>query len=622
MQPEELKLSVESFRDLPKKTGVYIFEGERQVEASADEAAHDRIGPRVLYVGKAKSLNARVKQYFLDQDDRPFVKFIRSKTRFIRYVVVETEQDALILENEFIKKYRPSYNISLKDDKRYLSLRLDLKHEWPRIEVVRRIQKDQAVYLGPFSSSTRLRATLDFMQKIFLLRTCNDHKLYNRSRPCIEYEVKRCSAPCVSYITRDEYAEIVSGAVRFLNGQTADIVDALKLRMQTAVEAEAYERAAEFRDQIDALEKTTQAQSIVGLQQIQSGLDQDAIGYFEKDLRGVVSVLFVRAGIVFDHRVFEIKPAGRDAKAVLEEFIDRYYGGDVYMPKEILVSHDVSRDNLFVQAKVIQPRTEEKLRFVRLADENAKIYLEQKIEKLKKLSSSLERVKALLDLNALPELMDCIDISHHQGSETVASVVRFKDGEPLKSGYRKIKLKVDRVDDFASMREAVARRYKAKEDLPSLLVIDGGPGQLSSAHQALTEIGLRDFVELVSLAKAREHEGIDPLNPQNRERVFKVGQKNPILLRQNSQEELLLRHIRDEAHRFAIRFHRDRKSKTLSASMLDQIEGMTTRLKIKLLRTFGSIEGISDASDFDLLAVVNESVLIKLRERLRQNPAE
>jgi excinuclease ABC subunit C len=601
-------VSKTELEEIPRETGVYLFHG--RFRDSAEEG--------ILYIGKAKSLYSRVRQYFVgDTDQRPFVQFIRSKAERIQFIVVKTEQDALLLENELIKKNKPPYNISLKDDKRFLSLRLDLSHEWPKIDVVRKILKDKAVYLGPFSSAGRLRETLDFMQRIFPLRTCSDHKLYNRSRPCIEYEIKRCVAPCVNYVTKPEYAELVQGAMMFLKGKNEELVGKLEAAMEEAANSERFEEAARIRDRVQSIRSTLEGQSVIGLKQFQLGLNQDVIGFASEGDFNVLALLFVRNGVIFDKRIMEFKNVKLDRQSFLVEFLERYYGSEVFIPDEVLIPFALEPESFDVEAKVIYPKSEEKRNFLEIANRNAEIHLEARAKKLVHLENTLQGLQKLLSLTRFPKVIDCIDISHHQGAETVASVVRFQDGLPFKNGYRKIKLTIDQVDDFQSMKEAVERRYHSEDDLPDLLMIDGGKGQLMSAHEILKEKGWLEKLDLVSLAKSRDREGIDPLNPQNRERLFKVQQKNPILLKTDSAEDLLLRYIRDEAHRFAISYHRFRKDKLISTSLLDQVVGMNEKYKLRLLSRFGSIEAIHAATDQDLLEEVPRKLLMPLRLTLR-----
>lgn len=595
--------TLESLEDLPKTSGVYIFKGRRNPSART----------AVLYVGKAKNLYQRVRQYFKGEGDgRPLVQFLRTRVEEIETIVTDSEDDALLLENELIKKHRPAYNIHLKDDKRYLSLRLDISHEWPRFEVVRKIKKDKAVYLGPFSSASRLRSALDFIQKVFPLRSCEDRKLYNRSRPCIEYEIKRCVAPCVNLITKSDYEQLVQAAILFLRGENRSLMDQLQQQMHEAAESEQYEHAALLRDRIQNLETLLQGQGIIGVRQYQQGLDQDAIGIALQEGRAVVVVLFIRNGLIFDKRSFALKDVSLSREDLLSEFLNRYYSSDVYIPHEILVPVAAQTD---LELKVVVPRSEEKLNFVKVAEENASMNLQAQTQKIARLDKTLASIQRSLGLQKLPSTMDCLDISHHQGKETVASVVRFFEGMPLKDGYRRIKLTADQVDDFGSMREAIARRYKEPLDLPDLIVIDGGKGQLSAAVEALRELKFFDLVEIVSLAKAREGAGPDPLNPQNRERVFKWGQKNPVLFKEDSAEELLLRYLRDEAHRFAISYHRLRKN-AMTSSTLDELPGMTERLKLKLLREFGSVEGVLAAPIQDLAKIVKGKTLEALQKLL------
>jgi len=593
--------SVKEWKNLPTSTGCYLFKTQSK--------------GGVLYVGKAKNLRSRVRQYFVSSgDNRPWVKFIREKSKYIDFFVVKSEQDALILENELIKKHRPRYNVFLRDDKRYLSLRLDLKHEWPKVETVRKIKKDGAIYLGPFSSSTRLKETIDFMQKIFPLRTCSDKKLYNRSRPCIEYEIKRCVAPCVGYVTKQNYDGLVQSAVLFLSGKNKELLEELKTRMEEASQSENYEQAAHLRDQIQAISVTTEGLSVVSAKQFQRGIDQDAIGVALEGSYAVIVILFIRSGVVLDKRAFEIKSVEILKEELVQQFLERYYSQEVYHPHEILVPFAVSFLDSTFPIKIKTPRDPDKKDFLTLADQNARVQLNTNILKTKKMESVLESLCRLLSLSRLPVLMDCLDISHHAGKFVTASVVRFQDGLPAKDFYRRMTLQSQEVDDYQSMKEAVDKRYKSKEDLPDLIVIDGGKGQLSAVFQILSDKGWSHEVDLIALAKSKSGKPIkDPLNPKNRERVFKRNQKNPILLKKDSAEELLLCFLRDEAHRFAITYHRLKKDRGQSSSALDQIPGMTARTKLKLLRRFGSIDGVREATDCDLLKEIRPKLLKSLK---------
>jgi len=603
-------VSVDRIDEIPKETGCYIFSSFNPKTEKT----------KVLYVGKAINLRNRVRQYFVeDRDIRAFVQFIREKTNKIEYIVVSTEQDALVLENELIKKLNPSYNIHLRDDKRYLSLRLDLQEEWPKLKAVRRIKRDQALYFGPFSSGLKLKETLNVMQKIFPLRTCPNSKFYNRSRPCIEYDIKRCVAPCVGYVSPEEYKKLLDGAILFLRGQNEELLKILTEQMNQAADNEDFEEAALLRDRIKSIRQiTSEHQSVIGHRQLQSGRDLDAIDYARIDGQFVVSILFIRNGILWEQRSFEMTASELDDTELLSQFISRYYSSEVYIPHEILLPFPLDLGK-FAVTKLTQPRSAEKKNFLEMAKKNATARLEAKIQRTEKSFEILEALQKKLGLQKIPHHIDCLDISHHQGSEVVASVVRFSQALPDKNFYRKIKLKADQIDDFASMMEAVERRYKSKEDLPELIVIDGGKGQLSSAYEALKKKCLHQDVEVVSLAKARNsHEAIDPHNPKNRERVFKRGQKNPVLLRPESPEELLLTFLRDEAHRFAITYHRFRKDKALTQSVLDEVPGMTLRIKLKLLKHFGSVESVMRASDLDLLKILKPKLLKELRLKLNR----
>jgi excinuclease ABC subunit C len=402
----------------------------------------------------------------------------------------------------------------------------------------------------------------------------------------------------------------------FLKGKTDELVEQLKNQMTLAAEEDRFEDATRIRDQIAAIASTTEGQSVIGIRQWQQGNNQDVIGMAEENGFRVVVMLFVRNGIIFDKRTFEFKNPKLDGESFIVEFLERYYELGVVVPDEIIVPFAIAEGALELDSKILVPRSDEKKNFLKIAEENALAYLHSKQQKLERLEKTLGNLQRLLSLSKFPNIIDCVDISHHQGAETVASVVRFKEGLPEKEGYRKIKMQENQVDDFASMRDALYRRYHEQSDLPDLLIIDGGRGQLQAAEEILKERGWLENFDLVSLAKSRDREGIDPLNPQNRERVFKMNQKNPILLKENSAEELLLQFIRDEAHRFAITYHRLRKDRAISTSVLNEVEGMTERMKLKLLRRFGSIDGLREASDDEILQEVNSKMLQRLRERL------
>ena len=606
---ERIQISRDDIQSLPQEAGCYLF--KEVSEATGKE--------KILYVGKAKNLRNRVRQYFVAaHDQRAFVKFIREKTNSIEFMIARDETEALVLENELIKKHRPPYNIHLRDDKRYLSLRFDLQHEWPRIELVRKIKKDGAIYLGPFLSSQKLRETIDIMQKIFQLRSCPDSKLYNRSRPCIEYDIKRCVAPCVGYVSREDYRELCKDALLFLKGQNKDLLDKLRAAMESFVQAENYEEAAAARDRIAAIKGiTNQELSVVRPSDLQRGKDLDVIALAGSESGLVICILYFRDGILRDQRLFEVDRHDLDDLEILDQFLSRYYTDEVYIPHEILIPLDLDSSFNKERLPLVEPRLADKKELVQLAQKNAEARLQAKSAKAEKLAEVLSLLQSKLALSKWPERMDCLDISHHQGSEVVASVVRFNRAVPDKENYRKILLKHQIVDDFACMKEAIERRYHSAEDLPDLIVIDGGKGQLSSAKEILKEMDFLDKVDLISLAKARSEDGeVDPHNPKNRERIFKPGRKNPILLKESSREELLLSFMRDEAHRFAITYHRLRKTRALSISILDEIDGISSRVKLKLLKNFGSLEGIVQATDMELLKFLKGPALDRLREKL------
>ena len=350
-------------------------------------------------------------------------------------------------------------------------------------------------------------------------------------------------------------------------------------------------------------------------------MDADVFGVKSEGGLAVVFILFVRGGIVWDQRSFELVVKDLDEPEVALQAISQYYSSEVYITKEVYVSCDIDLTLVPESLFILKPRGPEKLNFVTMAKENAEIRWQSLLEKKNKASRILEALQSKLQLNHLPLNMDCLDISHHQGKEVVASVVRFEGAVPNKKFYRKIRLHHQKIDDFAAMEEAMQRRYKSKDDLPNLIVIDGGRGQLSAAVEVLKQKNWLNETEIIALAKARESsDPIDPLNPMNRERIFKIGRKNPILLREASEEELLLCFLRNEAHRFAIQFHRKRKDSRMSLSILDEVKGLTPKNKLRLLREFGSIEMIREADDFDLLKIIKPKLLEELRLVLNRVP--
>lgn len=602
-KPSKEEIQKAMLENMPELPGVYIMKNRRDV---------------VLYVGKAIHLKKRVSSYFSKtHDDRPLIQFLVPQIASIETIITDTEQEALLVENALIKKYKPKYNILLRDDKNYLSLRLDLKSEWPRLEMVRKVKQDGAFYLGPFISGESLKETVNFLQKVFPLRSCSDHQLMTVKRPCLEYHVKRCVAPCVRYVTKQEYAGLVKSLLLFLRGKNTELLNKLHVDMQAYSDHQEYEKAAKVRDQINAIERTLEKQKV--LQNTEKNID--VIGCYE-DLHNVqIQLLFIRKGMLMESRGFFLRDVYLTREETLESFLNQHYREGEFIPDEILLPFGFEGRTAFedyvkgfsqgTTCIVAQKPTQQDL--VDLAAKNAKAGFDRRIKEVLKQQDVCLELQRRLKLRRYPRRIECFDISHLQGTAGVASMVVFLDGQPAKDEYRKYRLKtvVNRTDDFAAMKEVLGRRFE-NDPAADLLMVDGGKGQLNVALAVLTELGVTD-IDVVALAKARSTPGRDKKESaepdlKEVERIYKPNQKNPIVLKQGSAANRLLEFIRDEAHRFAIAYHRTLKNNLEFQSELDNIEGVGEKKKRALLAYFMDMEKIKTASVEELLKVegINE----------------
>jgi excinuclease ABC subunit C len=585
---------------LPTDPGVYLMK--------------DRKG-KVIYVGKAKDVRARVAQYFRGQDERTFIAtgLLERLLGDIETMVVTNEKEALLLENHLIKQHQPRFNVKLTDDKQYLVLRIDPKAEWPRVEVGRRIQDDGAKYFGPYHSASSARETLRLVNRHFQLRTCTDHVLHNRKRPCILHQIKRCPAPCVYPVPPESYAEQVEDAALFLSGKKDELVPRLRARMKEAAGHLEYERAGQLRDQIGAVENTLTKQVVVQHELV----DTDVIGFTRNaDLVEVV-VLFMRQGKLMGRRAFQLKDQEFPDGEVIRGFLLRYYELGTFVPDEVLLPIDIEdapalaewlREVRGARVDVLTPQRGGKVKLLELAEKNAASSAASRKGSADALAS-LAKLEKRLSLRALPRRIECFDIAHLQGAATVASMVVFRDGEPETASYRRFRIKTVTNDDFASMYEVLSRRFRRARDgvpgweAPDLLVVDGGKGQLGTALAALKDLGIEISADkgfdVIGLAKERD----DATGEEQPDRVFLRGVKDPIKLRPNSTELFLLARIRDEAHRFANTYHRQLRGKRTLRSSLDDVPGVGDKRKKLLLRHFGSLKKIKEA-DVDTLAKV------------------
>jgi len=568
----------EKLKTLPDAPGVYLM--------------RDACG-KIIYVGKARVLKNRVRQYFQGgKNHGAKVKAMVAKIADFETIVTSTEVEALILECNLIKKHRPRYNISLKDDKSYPYLKLTLAEDFPRIVLTRRVIHDGSKYFGPYTSGLAVKETLQLLRKIFPLRTCKTFA----KRPCLEFHIKRCLAPCAGKVSREDYMRLVNAAEKFLSGRTAQVERDLAVQMNAAAEALNFERAARLRDILAAVRKVTEKQKIA----TDAG-DADAIGLARLDGETCAQIFFVREGKVTGRESFLLSGANdeTDAQAVTE-FIKQYYSRAQISAAEILLPTALPDDDAkllseWLGVKLVTPQRGVKRSLVDMAIQNAAKFLteESARRQLKDAQTlgAVEELKTFLNLPRLPRRMECFDISHIQGAETVASMVVFTDGAPDKKRYRRYKIRSaeGKPDDFLSMREVTARRYEKTDDLPDLVVIDGGLGQLNSALEIIRRAG--HSVPVVGLAKQFEL-------------IFVEGSAVPVELPRDSQALKLMQRIRDEAHRFAITYHRSLRRKRNLKSELDNVAGIGVKRRTELLKYFGSLAKIKAAS-VDELAAVN-----------------
>ena len=522
-----------------------------------------------------------------------------AKIAEIETIVTSSEVGALILEWNLIKKYRPRYNISLKDDKTYPYLKVTMQEDFPRLYMTRRLQRDGAKYYGPYADAGAMHATVKLLRTMFPLRTC---RKMNPDRPCLNYHIKRCLAPCAGYVSKDEYGKMIKSVCMVLDGRTTELERDLKQRMQEAAENYAFEEAARLRDQLQAVERLNESQKAVTT----NGGDMDIIGFAQDMTGNCLQIFFVRKGKLIGRDNFFLQDGSEAPQEVLTAFIKQYYNEATFIPREIVLpqlpeAEEQQLIELWLREKaerrveLLTPQRGIKRELLQLANDNALKLLAERLRKgslsLKNDEQAAEELQQALGLEHSLERMDCFDISHTQGSETVASMVVFRNGSISKKDYRKYKIvsAEGKPDDFKSMQEVVYRRYKDYEDLPNLVVIDGGKGQLSSALEVIRGLGLADL-PVVGLAKREEE-------------IFLPHQSTSILLDRDSAALHLIQRIRDEAHRFAITFHRKLRGKRNLVSVLDHVEGIGPKRRQALWKTFKTLEAMKAASVEELAAV-------------------
>ncbi len=574
----------------------------------------------IIYIGKAKNLKNRVSSYFQKQDHSPKTRVMVKQICNIQVVVTASENDALILENQLIKKHKPRYNVLFRDDKTYPYIYLS-DDKYPRLSIHRGKQSGKGDYFGPFTGSTAARYSISLMQKLFAIRQCENSVFNYRSRPCLQYQIKRCSGSCVNKITWDDYQKDVQLVRLFYQGKNDKVVQALEQRMNQAAEALQYEKAALLRDQIKQLRRVLEKQS---MQQLgKSRVNQiDIIALQRKEKVAVVFLLQVRNGMVQASRQFFPKlPAQTNDGEVLSSFIGHFYSqNQSQIPQQIVSSHAVDNGDFLQQllsqlaafqvSLVTQVKTS-KAAWLRMAEQNAKQLLVAKLQEKNHRQKRLQVLMQELSLDKLPLRMECFDISHFQGEQTVASCVVFEQASPKKSDYRRFNIKgVTAGDDYAAIEQAVRRRFErlVKEDakLPDLLLIDGGKGQLNQAYQVLESLDLT-HIPLIGVAKGSDRK-------VGMEQIFFPSEALPIQLEEDSPGLHLIQAIRDEAHRFAITGHRGQRDKKRKTSSLEGIPGIGAKKRRALIQHFGGLQEVKRAGVDDLSQV--EGISSKLAQSI------
>lgn len=592
---------------LPTSAGVYLFRDSRN---------------EVLYVGKAVNLRARVRQYLQGHDERFMVRFLVAAAARVDTVPVANEKEALILENSLIKQHQPRYNIKLRDDKNFLHLRVDPRAPWPRFTLVRRPRDDGARYFGPYHSATHARRTLAFLSKSFPLRTCTDAVLRSRRRPCLLHQMHRCIAPCVGLGTEADYEEVLDDALLFLSGRNRDLVKRLSVRMGELAGLERFEDAARVRDLLKSVEAALEAQSV---SDVKLG-DRDVWGIFRAGDRGAVACLPVRGGLAREPDVFPFQGEVDSDGDLLSATLNRWYDEAREVPPEVVLPveppdtkalAEVLGERRGAKVDVHVARRGDKTRLLAIARSAAETRFKGTQTEEQRRVQALETIAEVVGLDNLPYRMECFDNSNLLGEDAVASQVVFVEGQPARSEYRRYKVKtVVGADDYATMREILGRRMRRAAEsgvFPDLLVVDGGRGQLSAALDVLRELGLEDQ-PVIGIAKPRTEHRRGELDAVDK--IILRGNPEPVLLRDDDPALRMLQYLRDEAHRTAIGFHRNRRSKSALSSELDSFPGIGRTRRQALLRHFGSMRALKAATIEEIAAVPGFGLPLASRLRI------
>ncbi len=611
-------VTAEDLKILPDRPGVYLMKD---------------INGKIIYVGKAVSLKNRVRSYFQSSRNlSPKTQSMVKQVDRLEYITVNTEVEALALECNFIKEERPKYNIRLRDDKQYPWVKITWKEDFPQVYITRKVKRDGSRYYGPYTEVTAIRETLRLLRRIFPLRGCRlDLEKEKPERPCLNYHIKRCLAPCHGGITKEAYRDMIGQLSLFLEGRQAELANKLRQEMNEAAKGREYERAAQLRDQIQAIERVLEKQKVVSTDHD----DSDIFGIFQDNQGTLIQTFQVREGKMVGREYFQLTEGlETDPVEVLEAFLAQYYDGSGFVPKEVLLPLALKNTDAVVQwlsglrgsnVEVKVPQRGEKVQLVKMANDNAQILLEQERNREKqdqnKIIETLTELQQHLAMEKTPYRIEGFDISNTQGQEAVASMVVFENGVPKGSDYRRFKIRtIEGPNDFAMMQEAVRRRFlKGLEErqnvqtetarfakFPDLLLIDGGKGQLSSVMEVLTELGLT-HIPTIGLAKQEEE-------------IFLPDREDSIRLPRRSDALRLLQRVRDEAHRFAITYHKSLRDKKTVHSDLDQVIGIGPKRKQLLLKHFGSMKRIREATLQELAQApgMNIKIAESIKEQLEQ----
>jgi len=593
---EENTALKEKMTSAPRSPGVYIM-----LDAPG----------KVIYVGKANDLKSRIASYFTGKDTRPMAPFLMARVHDIEFITTSTEKEALILENNLIKKHRPRYNVILRDDKTYYHLSLDPAEKYPRLQLVRKRLRNTALYFGPYPSGLAARETLRFVQQVFPLRTCRNRDFQLRARPCLEYQIGRCLAPCKGLIDETAYRKLAESAVSFLQGRRRELISDLKKQMEEAAEGLNYEEAARLRDRIGALEHALEKQNVDwgGTE------DQDVLGIHSDGDTYQLCILFVRGGKLLGSKSFVPVKTKADVGEIISSVLEQYYDRS-NIPEEIILPVRLPDED--VVAEWLADKKEKNVQFTvpqrgvkkalsDMACDNAREMLISDRKKEEQKTASLQILQDKLSLTKLPRRIECYDISNISGKNAVGSMVVFQDGEKDKSGYRRFRIKaLDEPDDYGMMREVLTRRFTGKEARPDLVVVDGGKGQLNVALSVLNELKIK--LDVIGLAKEERafHTAKNKLRgraAKSEDRVYLPRRKDAVYLSKWPGAFTLLQRIRDEAHRFAVSYHHKLKQKSDFSSVLDAIPAIGPERKKILLTHFGSVRRMQKAALEDLQKV-------------------